>query len=319
MKRCGHYEADFAVNPIWHKQFGVIWLDISAQKIITYYPTSEEEHVYDAMGPIAAIVPIEDGEFIGVYKDGLYKINFKMGTKKPFTFPTGLSTMHYLNDAKCGPDGYIWVGSSDGFFKKFRETAPTAMSDYPFHNSKLYRISPNGEIQILLENIASSNGLAWQTETNTFFHIDSAKQSIFEYKFLEEGILEFQRVVYTSEMLEGFPGGMTIDAQGNLWMALYQGGLIAKKSKKPTRIICLNPTTMQILDEILLPVTHVTSCVIGGENLDMLYITTARDPISQAATTNEPMAGYLLEVPIHSVGIEQFVVPVMQRNSIKIV
>jgi sugar lactone lactonase YvrE len=128
------------------------------------------------------------------------------------------------------------------------------MSDYPFHNSKLFRISPDGEVQSLLENITLSNGLAWQKETNTFYHIDSAKQSIFQYQYTEDGILEFQRIVYTSEMLEGFPGGMTIDAQDNLWIALFKGGLIAQKSNKPSRIICLNPTTMQILEEILLPV-----------------------------------------------------------------
>jgi len=314
MKRCGHYEAEFADSPIWHKQFGVIWLDISAQKIITYNPTSEEEHVYDAMGPIKAIVPVENGEFIGVYKDGLYKINFKMGSKNAFTFPSGLSGMHYLNNAKCGPDGCVWVGSSDRFFKKFRETAPTAMSEYPFHNSKLYRIDPNGEIQVLLENIASSNGLAWQIETSTFYHVDSAKQSIFQYKYSEEAILEFQRIVYTSEMLEGFPGGITLDERGNMWIALFKGGLIAQKSKKPTRIICLNPTTMQILEEIILPVTHVTACVIGGNNLDSLYITTTRDPLSQVGTTNEPLAGYLIEIPIQSLGIEGFVVPIEKRK-----
>lgn len=309
MKTCGHYQAEFAVRPIWHKQFGVIWLDISEQKIITYHPTTEEEHVYDAMGPIEAIVSTEDGQFIGVYKDGLYKINFKMGTKKPFAFPPGLSALHYLNDAKCGPDGYIWVGSSDGFFKKFRETAPTSMSDYPFHSSKLFRISPNGEVQTLLENITLSNGLSWKKETNTFYHIDSAKQSIFQYKYTKEGILEFQRNVYTSEILEGFPGGMTIDAQDNLWIPLFKGGLIAQKSNKPTRIICLNPTTMQILEEIHLPISHVTSCVIGGEGLNTLYITTAKDPLSQGRVIKEPLAGYLLEIPISSVGIEQFVVP----------
>lgn len=314
MKRCGHYEAEFADSPIWHKQFGVMWLDISAQKIITYNPTSDEEHVYDAMGPIKALVPVEDGEFIGVYKDGLYKINFKMGTKKPFIFPPGLSVMHYLNNAKCGPDGYIWVGSSDRFFKKFRETAPTAMSEYPFHNSKLYRIGPDGEIQVLLENIALSNGFAWQKETSTFYHADSAKQSIFQYKFIEEGILEFQRIVYTSEMLEGFPSGITLDARGNLWIALFKGGLIAQKSKKATRIICLNPTTMQILEEIILPVTHVTACVIGGENLDSLYITTTRDPLSQVRATNEPLAGHLIEIPIQSLGIEGFVVSNAKRK-----
>ena len=317
MKTCGHYQAEFAVGPIWHKQFGVIWLDISAQKIITYQPTTEEENIYDAMGPIEAIVPAEDGQFIGVYKDGLYKVNFKMGTKKPFAFPQGLSTLHYLKDAKCGPDGYIWVGTSDGFFKKFRETAPTAMSDYPFHNSKLFRISPDGQIQTLLENITISNGLAWKKETNTFYHIDSAKQSIFQYQFTDDGILKFQRVVYTSEMLEGYPSGMTIDSQGNLWITFFKGSLIAQKNDKPSRIICINPTTMQILEEIILPVSQVTSCVIGGEDLNMLYITTASDLISQARVTKEPLAGYLLEIPISSVGMEQFVVPVMHKSEIQ--
>ena len=303
MKICGKYRAKFANGPIWHKAFGVIWLDIASKKIITFNPETEKEDVYDAMGWIKAIIPTKDGQFIGVYKDGLYFINFKLGIKKPFVLPPNLTAMHFLNNSKCGPDGRLWIGSSDGFFNKFAETPQTANSNYPFEHAKLFTIDAAGHIKTLLSNVASSNGLDWDRKTNKFYHIDSSKYAIFQYELTKNGQLIFEKIVYSFKKDEGFPSGMTIDSEGNLYIALYKSSYMATASKEQTRVVCINPNELQLIGEFSIPISHITSCTIGGNNLDTLFITTAYEPLPEIRVKEEPFAGYLLQIPIRTKGV----------------
>lgn len=307
MEKCGKYRAKFGDGPIWHNHFGLVWLDIPNKKIITYNPETNEEKIYDALGWIKALIPTKDGQFIGVYKEGIYYINFVEGIKKIFVIPPDLTNFHYLNDAKCGPDGKIWFGSSDAFFKKFKESSHTAFSSYPFKNAKLFSVNTDGEIKIERESIALSNGLEWNRTNNKFYHIDSPKHAIFQYELTKDGQLVFEKTVYTFEILEGFPTGMTIDHEGNLWVALFKGVVVAAKSKATTRVVCINPTKSEIIQEIILPVSHVTSCTIGGNNLKTLFITTAYEPLPESQVSKEPLAGYLLQVSIDVQGVEPFV------------
>lgn len=303
MEICGKYRAKFAGGPIWHKAYGIIWLDIANKKIITFNPETEKEDVYDAMGWIRSIIPTKDGQFIGVYKDGLYLINFKLGIKKPFVLPSGLSEMHFLNDSKCGPDGRLWVGLADGFFKKFKETPQTSYSNYPFESAKLLSIDAEGEIHTLLSRVAQSSGLEWNRKMNKFYHIDSSKYAIFQYEFTDGGQLVFEKIVYSFKKEEGYPDGMTIDSEGNLYVALFKGGLMATTSKEQTKIVCINPHEQQIIEEFIIPISYVSSCTIGGKYLDMLFITTAYEQLPEARIKEEPLAGYLLQIPIKTKGV----------------
>lgn len=315
MKKCGQYRARFGKGPIWHEAYGVMWLDIASKRIITYNPATEQETVYDALGWIKAIIPLKDGRFIGIYKDGLYHLNFKQGIKSPFVIQESWNDMYYLSDGKCGPDGQIWVGSSDGFFKSFKESPHTAFSQYPFSNSKLYSIDSFGHVSVQVEGITLSNGLDWDRKTNKFYHIDSSKYSIYQYQLMENNQIQFEKIVYTFEMDEGFPAGMAVDGEGNLWVALFKGGIVASISKKPTRIVCINPSKMQVIKEIVIPSSHITSCTIGGEKMDTLFVTTAYEPLSEEKVKQEQLAGYLLEIKIDSIGVANYEFALNNENS----
>jgi sugar lactone lactonase YvrE len=316
MEICGTYRARFADSPIWHKAYGVIWLDIANKKIITYNPETEKEDIYDAMGWIKSIIPTKDGQFIGVYKDGLYLINFKLSIKKPFVLPPDLTDLHFLNDSKCGPDGRLWVGTTDGFFKKFKETPQTVYSNYPFENAKLISISTEGEIQTHLSKLAISSGLEWDRKTNKFYHIDSSKHAIFQYVLTEKGQLLFEKIVYSFKMDEGYPDGMTIDSEGNLYVTLFKSSLMAKTSKEQTRVICIDPQEQQIKEEYIIPISHVTSCTIGGKNLETLFITTAYEALPETRIKEEPLAGYLLQIPIKTIGVMPYEFAIANIESI---
>lgn len=306
LKICGQYKALFGEGPIWHEKYGLIWLDIAQQKIIIYNIETNQEQIIDANGWIKSIIPTKEGDLIAIYKDGLYYFDFSNNCRTFLCAPIGLTNRHYLNDAKCGFDGSIWVGSSDGKFKDFKEHEETALLPYPEQKSFLFRIDQQFNIHVVKDQITISNGLDWNRLDQRFYYIDSAQQAIFEYEIDCNKELQNEQIIYQIDVKEGLPDGMTIDADGNLWVAVFKSGVIAKGSNNTSKILHINPQTKSILNEIALPVPHITSCTIGGEQLDTLFITTALEPIPEDHRDDSPLAGYLLSVKIPTKGVKPY-------------
>ncbi|MEM9016288.1 MAG: SMP-30/gluconolactonase/LRE family protein, partial [Verrucomicrobiota bacterium] len=125
----------------------------------------------------------------------------------------------------------------------------------------------------------NSNGLAWSGDNSTFFYIDTPSKKIraFDYD-VETGAIMNERIAIDTEEIEGSPDGMSIDENDNLWVVFCRGRAVR----------CFDPKTAEVLHQIDLPVTGPTSCAFGGENLEMLYITTGRFP-----NVDEELAGRL--------------------------
>lgn len=303
----GQYKALFGEGPIWNERFGLIWLDISQQKIIVFNPKTNDEQVIDAKGWVKSIIPTKDENLIAVYKDGLYSFDLYTKERRFLCAPRGLNSFHYLNDGKCGFDGAIWVGTSDGKFKDFKENSESALLPYLEKNSFLFRIDQQFNIEVIKDQITISNGLDWNRENQRFYYIDSARQAIFEYAIDSNNKLQNEQVIFHLDPKEGFPDGMTIDADGNLWVAIFKSGMIAKNSNNISKILQIHPQTKTVLSEITLPVPHVTSCTIGGEELDTLFITTALEPIPETIRNNYPYAGHLLSVKLPVKGVKPYI------------
>ena len=99
----------------------------------------------------------------------------------------------------------------------------------------------------------------------------------------EAGSLSNKRLVIEIPEGDGFPDGMTIDEEGMLWVALWDGW----------RVIQINPANGKIINEIRMPVARPTSCVFGGVNLDELYITSASTRMPAEELAKQPLAGGL--------------------------
>lgn len=304
MEKCGQYRAAQGVSPIWKKGYGIIWIDISARKIITYNPTTKQEQVYDALGWLKSIVPLADGRFIGVYKDGLYNLNFKKGVRSPFSLFNNLNDIHYLSNAKSGPDGHLWVSSTDGFYKRFKESPYTTSSQYPFENSKIYSVNSIGSIEKRVENISILSGFDWNRDTNDFYYIDRLKNIILHYECGIDFELKFKKVMYSFSNEEGQPVDMTIDKQGNLWVALTRE--LKTEEHSTSTVVCIDHESLTIIQEVKVPVTYISSILIGGEKLQTLFITTDYEQLSMAKIKQESCAGYLLGVEIEQQGVPAY-------------
>ena len=167
------------------------------------------------------------------------------------------------------PAGRFWAGT----------IAPDATSPV----AALYCLEPDRRITRKLDGIGNSNGLAWSPDEKTMYYIDTPTRvvSAFDYD-KTTGAIANRRVAVRIEE-DAWPDGMTIDAEGMLWIAQWGGGAVTRR----------DPASGREIGRIGLPAAHVSSCVFGGGQLDLLFITTARLALDEAALASQPHAGGL--------------------------
>ena len=173
-----------------------------------------------------------------------------------------------FNDGKCDPRGRFLAGTLSS---SSRESA-----------CSLYSYEPVQGLRTLCDGVILSNGLAWDQAGTTLYYIDSMRREVAAFAYdLETGSLRDQRVVVEVPAELGVPDGMTIDAEGNLWIA-HWGGYAVR---------CWCPRTGACLQKIDLPCAQPTSCCFGGPDFKRLFITTARMGLSPEELAAQPLAG----------------------------
>jgi sugar lactone lactonase YvrE len=139
----------------------------------------------------------------------------------------------------------------------------------------------------VIENTTIANGMAWSPDHETLYFIDTPTFEVAAYQYdSATGQISDRRVVITIPKTDGYPDGMTIDCDGMLWIAHWDGWQVTR----------WNPQTGEKLHHIKLPVSRITSCTFGGENLDDLFITSARKGLSEAELDMQPLAGSLFVI-----------------------
>lgn len=274
-------KATLGEGPTWdHRTQQLYWVDIVEKKIHIYDPKKNETSQIPVDHQIGAVVVRESGGFIAATENGFYAIN-EQGEQTLIVDPEKDLPHNRFNDGKCDPVGRFWAGTMH-----FDEDKPTG---------SLYVLDRDLTVRKMLTGITISNGLAWTSDQKTMYYIDSPTKQVAAFDFdLETGELTNKRIVVTIPDGEGIPDGMTIDADGNLWVAQWGGYKVSK----------WNPHTGEKLGEIKVPAKQVTSCVFGGENLDELYITSARRGLDEKELEAYPHSGGLFRVKTDVKGTE---------------
>lgn len=164
-----------------------------------------------------------------------------------------------FNDAKADPRGRLFAGTMG------HEYAP---GKFDLKKGSLYRIDPDGSTHKLATDIDISNGLCWDLDEKAFYFADSFEYTIRRYDYdVNTGNISNPRNVfaYKDHQLEGIVDGMTIDTDGNLWVANFDGN----------RVLKIDPKKGKLLEKIPIPALQVTSATFGGPALDVLYVTSA--------------------------------------------
>lgn len=266
----GKQVSQWGEGPTWWNDH-LIYVDINGKQLIKLDPETEKETVWDIGERIGTVVPTAGDDFIYAGDTGYVRFNPTTGEKTNLGDPeAALRATNRFNEGKCDPAGRFWAGSIS-----LVKDAGTA---------NLYCLDTDGSVSLKLADLTNSNGICWSADTTTLYHIDTPMQAIraFDYN-LDTAEISNPRIVIDTAA-KGYassPDGMTIDANGNLWVAFCHGGCVA----------CFDPIKNKVLHRIDLPCIETTACAFGGPNLDRLFVTTGIKP-----GLDEPDAGKVFVV-----------------------
>lgn len=261
-------------GPVWDQtQNRLLWVDILKGEIHQFLTEKGVHKIFRTDEYIGAVALTHSNEIIGACQNGFYKINLESEVMQHIFDPESNLSNNRFNDGKCDPAGRFLAGTM-------------SMSNTP-HAGKLYAMEADHSVRVKIDQVTCSNGMAWSADHRTFYYIDTGVREVaaFDYS-LKEGSLHHRRVIISIPTEEGYPDGMTIDQDGMLWVALWNGGKINR----------YNPENGKLLHQIALPVSLVTSCTFGGRDLTDLYITSASTGLSETDLEKQPLAGSLFVI-----------------------
>jgi len=254
---------------IWDEEKQVLyWVDIDPGLVHVYDLATHKDRSLQVGQPVGTVVPRASGGLMLAVRDGFMSLDLETGRTALVAVPLGHNPENRFNDGKCDPAGRFWAGT--------KET--------PDHKGALFRLDRDLSVHQMVDGIGCSNGLAWSLDKKTMYYIDTTTMKIdaFDYDLVTGGISNRRTVVSVAEE-HGLPDGMTIDAEGKLWVAHWDGWCVCR----------WDPATGRLLQKVRLPVARPTSCAFGGRALDSLYITSVTTELDATALVKQPGAGGL--------------------------
>jgi len=263
------YKSLLAEGPVWDYKRGVIcWIDILNGCIYEYSPGHQSSKKTQLEQMIGSFALCTNGNFIAALRNGFAFIDRETGKQTMITNPEDHLPNNRFNDGKCDPAGRFWAGTM-------------SLSEDPGAGS-LYVLEKNLTCTKKISGVTISNGMSWSPDRKTFYYTDTPtlKVAVFDYDEFT-GAISNRRTIIRIDEKDGYPDGMTIDSEGMLWIAHWNGWQITR----------WNPDTGVKLLSVKLPVAKVTSCTFGGLNADDLYITSAKVDLTKQELREQPLAG----------------------------
>ncbi|WP_158563334.1 SMP-30/gluconolactonase/LRE family protein [Chitinophaga silvatica] len=261
----------------WEERKSWWWVDILGQKIYSK-DLAGQLYSYEANRYVTMLVPVVGGKqlLVGTHH-GVAFFSPEDGLGEDVTvLDTRINVR--CNDGKCDPAGRLWIG--------------TMQMPADSGTGNLYCIDGKSAPEHKLQGVTISNGLVWIGKLMYYIDTDTRKVQEFEYDN-ETGNITFSRIAVEIPEGYGWPDGMTADSDGNLWIA-HWGGF---------GVYCWNPVTGQLLAKVEVPAPHVSNCVFGGNDLDELLITTAREHMNEELIAKYPLSGSTFRVKLPVKGL----------------
>lgn len=264
-------EATTGEGSIWHpERQSLFWVDIEGKRLYEFLPKEKRCNTWDFGGMVSTVVPESKNTVIVALQNEIVQLNVENGVRKTVAPINDKHGKNRCNDGKCDPSGRLWVGTM-GF-------------GAPRGAASLFCVEPNGTVTTKIDSVTISNGIVWTADKQYMYYVDTPTGQVARYKYNDvTGDISFDGIAVQIPGEYGAPDGMTIDADGNLWIAHWGG----------YGVYCWNPDTGKLLQKIDVPAPNVASCAFGGKNLDVLYITTARAGLSADALEKYPLSGSL--------------------------
>ena len=276
-------QAALGEGALWNPETQQLyWVDIEGRALHVFDPNTGEDRHYPTGERISTVVPMRNGNALVALQTGIHEIDLTSGQLTCRVDPVTDEHLRF-NDGKCDPAGRFWVGTFD---LQRRDHAGT-----------LYRHDPDGRTHVMRRRITNSNGLAWSLDKTTMYYIDTPTLVVQAFDYDDAtGSLANPRVVIRIPEGSGGPDGMTLDAEGKLWVALWGGGAVHR----------YDPATGALLQVVLVAAPFTSSCAFGGPGLETLFITTARSGLTPQQLQEYPLSGNVFAVKPGVAGVPAF-------------
>jgi sugar lactone lactonase YvrE len=236
-------------GPVWiPERHELWWVDIPVGRLHVLDLRSGAVRTSTLGNQIGAVVPRANGGIVAAVDTCFLLLDPQGGVERRIPVQRGAGSR--FNDAKIDPTGRLVAGM----------TSPEGVSA----GSSVFRLDQTGCVDLLLNGLRLSNGLDWSADGGTFYLADSLAEAIYAFDYdLRSGAIENCRCLI--EVSDGLPDGLAVDERDTLWVAIWGGSCVRQYSQAG-----------DLLAEHGLPTAQVTSCVFGGDELDTLFVTSAR-------------------------------------------
>ena len=257
-------------GPLWDDRSGTVWwVDITGEAVHATDPTTGRDEIFAVGQPVSAVGLRATGGVILALRDGFAALDQDSGRVELLAPVEADNPANRMNDGKVDPVGRFWAGTM-------------AFDERPGAGA-LYRLERDLSVVKVLQHLTCSNGLDWTDDHRTMYFIDTPTRRVDRFDSDPvSGAISGRRTSIEIPPDAGWPDGMTLDAEGFLWVCLYDGWAVHRYAPDG-----------RLDQRIELPVAQVTSCAFGGPALEELYITTAQEGFPPGGRPEQPHAGGL--------------------------
>jgi sugar lactone lactonase YvrE len=268
--------AELGEGPTWDiRTETLLWVDILGSTVHRFHPAHGTDEMLEVPQHVGAAKPRSNGLVLNL-RDGVALLDAEGDrTWLAYWARDGVRG----NDAAVDPAGRLWAG--------------TMRYDTATGGGWLVRVEPDGQATVVLDDVTISNGTGWDPAETLMYYVDSPTRrvDVFDYD-RDTGEVTGRRPLCAVEDTDGMPDGLCVDADGGIWVALYGGGAVRRYTPDG-----------RLDRQVTLPVSRPTACCFGGPDLTDLYVTSARDGMTEEQRAAEPLAGSLLVLTDAGVGL----------------
>lgn len=254
-------------GPLWDdRRNALYWVDIFNHRVHRFDPETGENETWNVGDVVGSVALIDDHRILVALRHEIAELDTTSGELRRLKRLDDLGPGSRLNDGKCDAAGRFWIGSMS-----------TAEGE-----AQLFRYDPDGTFRVMETGLTISNGLDWSPDGMTFYLTDSPVRRIYGYSFdLETGEISDRRVVVELKG-ESVPDGLTVDEEGCLWSAQWDGGCVIRFAPDGREIA-----------RVELPVPRPASCTFGGRRMNELYVTSASIDLTEEEIDESVTSGDL--------------------------
>ena len=259
----------------------LVWVDITGQAVHRFDHASGQPVSVWRYAESVGNAALRAGGGLALGLGASVALTDRVGAIETVIELPGEPASNRANDGAVDPRGRLFQGT----MSNAEPGAPVAA---------LHRVDGDGTARRVLTDVMISNGMGWSPDQFTMYYIDTLAFRVDRFDYdPDTGEIDGRRPFLTFDGSTGGPDGMTMDAEGCLWVAFFGGYHVQRFSPEGER-----------LETVVTPgAPQTTCCCFGGPDLDTLYITTARDSIAGVNTEGEPNSGALFAADVGAVGL----------------